>query len=116
MPSHGFALTSGPVMRSEFSKSTKLARFEHANGHCETCHQKIVGVAEYDHAVPCAAGGTNEFDNCRVQCRRCHRVKTSKVDVPQIAKSKRIVERRAGLRPKRGFKGWRKFNGEVVWK
>ena len=105
------------MTRFEFSKTTKLARFQHANGCCETCGQRIVGVAEYDHAVPCAIGGANDFENCRLLCKRCHRVKTSKTDVPQIAKTTRIVRKRAGAMPKRrGFKGWRRFNGELVWK
>jgi 5-methylcytosine-specific restriction endonuclease McrA len=105
------------MTRAEFSKSTKLARFEHAQGCCETCGQKIIGTPEYDHAVPCAVGGSNEFKNCRVMCKRCHRVKTSTLDVPQIARSTRIAEKRAGVRSKRqGFRGWRRFNGDVVWK
>lgn len=87
--------------RSEFSKSTKLARFKHTDGHCETCGNKVIGIPEYDHAVPCAVGGTNDFENCRVTCKRCHRVKTSKIDVPQIAKSQRVYEKRAGLRKTR---------------
>lgn len=85
-------------MRAEFTDKTKLARFKHANGHCEVCTQKILGTAEYDHAVPAAIGGGNDFENCRCLCSKCHAVKTRKTDVPQIAKSKRIYEKRAGLR------------------
>lgn len=91
------------MTRAEFTKATKLARFDHAKGHCETCGQRIVGVAEYDHAVPCAVGGDNSFENCRVMCKRCHRLKTSTIDVPQISKSVRIYEKRAGVRTKRPF-------------
>lgn len=91
--------------RAEFSKATCIARFKHAKGCCETCGNEIVGGAEYDHAVPCAVGGTNDFDNCRCLCVRCHRIKTSKVDVPQIAKSVRIFEKRAGVRKTRPMPG-----------
>jgi 5-methylcytosine-specific restriction endonuclease McrA len=104
------------MTRSEFSKSTKLAAWERCGGYCEDCGGKIF-TAEYDHIVPCAIGGTNDLDNCRVLCRRCHRAKTSAVDVPQIAKSRRINEKRAGVRRRRtGFRGWRKFNGDLVWR
>lgn len=89
------------MSRSEFTDKTKKAAFGRSGGHCETCGSKIVGVAEYDHAVPCAVGGTNDLSNCRVLCRKCHRVKTSERDVPQIAKSTRIYEKRAGLRRSR---------------
>jgi len=102
-------------MRQEFTKKTKLARFKHADGCCEKCGDKILTRAEYDHAVPAAVGGGNDFDNCRCLCQICHAEKTSKRDVPQIAKTVRIVEKRAGVRksksrPMAGTKasGWRK--------
>jgi 5-methylcytosine-specific restriction endonuclease McrA len=92
------------VTRSEFSKSTKLAAFARSGGRCETCGYKIVREAEHDHIVPAAIGGSNDLENCRVLCKKCHSVKTSKVDVPQIAKSVRIYEKRAGVRkPRRPF-------------
>lgn len=92
------------MSRSEFSKSTKLARFEHAGGRCEECLQRIIGTAEYDHAVPDAIGGKNDFENCRCLCKKCHRLKTSETDIPRISKAKRVYEKRAGVRQKsRGF-------------
>lgn len=94
-------------MRAEFTKATKLARFEHAKGCCETCGNKIITTAEYDHFVPAAIGGANEFDNCRVLCVKCHRLKTSTIDVPQISKSVRIAEKRAGVRKTRPMPGSR---------
>jgi 5-methylcytosine-specific restriction endonuclease McrA len=85
--------------RAEFSKATKLEAFQRANGFCECgCGQKLMTRAEYDHIVPAALGGTNSLDNCMVLDRRCHRLKTSKTDVPQIAKSQRIYEKHAGIR------------------
>ena len=102
----GSAVRLGNQMskRTEFPKSVKLKRFEYAKGRCETCTQKIVGTAQYDHVVPDAVGGAADFDNCRVQCVRCHRVKTSTKDVPEISRSTRIYEKRAGVRKtSRGF-------------
>lgn len=89
--------------RAEFSKAVKLRRFEHANGCCETCGQRITTVAEYDHATPAAIGGDNTFANCRCVCKRCHRIKTSEKDVPEISRSRRIYEKRAGVRKRGGF-------------
>ena len=101
--------------RREFPKSIKLKRFDYAQGRCEECFQRIVGTAQYDHAVPDALGGSNDFENCRCMCVRCHRMKTDKTDVPRIAKAVRIVEKRAGLRKSgRGFQkpppGYDSFN------
>lgn len=84
-------------MRAEFSKKTKLARFEFAKGHCEECGCKIVGSAEYDHDKEDYIGGDNSFENCRVLCGKCHKRKTRK-NRPQIDKTRRIIEKRAGLR------------------
>lgn len=103
--------------RQEFSKATKLAAFERANGHCEVCLSKIITRAEYDHRIPCALGGDNSLENCVCSCPKCHRTKTSERDVPAISKAVRLNEKRAGARVKRGgfSKSWRrKMNGEVV--
>jgi 5-methylcytosine-specific restriction endonuclease McrA len=86
------------MARAEFSKATKLARFEHAKGRCEECLQRIIGSAHYDHSLPDALGGENDFANCRCLCVRCHRAKTSDEDVPRISKAKRVYEKRAGVR------------------
>ena len=91
-------------MRQEFSKSTKLARFDLAKGHCETCGQKILTGAEYDHAVEDYVGGANTLANCRCVCKRCHGQKTQD-NRPAIDRTRRIYEKRAGVRDKRrGFK------------
>lgn len=89
-------------MRAEFSKKTKLARFEYANGHCEECGLKILGSAEYDHDKEDFIGGDNSFDNCRCLCKKCHGRKTKK-NRPQIDKTRRIYEKRAGVRTSRPF-------------
>jgi 5-methylcytosine-specific restriction enzyme A len=107
-------------MRREFSRTTKLAAWDRCKGFCESCHQKIIGVAEYDHATPCALEGEPTLDNCVVLCARCHRIKTSRLDVPAIAKGKRIEKKRAGIKSGRPWacsrKGkWKKrLDGTVV--
>jgi len=96
------------MSRAEFSKATKQAALERCGGHCEGgMHAKPFRIrkAEYDHfPVPAAIGGSNDLSNCRVLDKTCHRVITSEKDVPAIAKSNRIYEKRMGLRaPKRPF-------------
>ena len=53
------------------------------------------------------------LDNCQVLCRACHNAKTKR-DIKAISKSKRIIKKRTQPR-KPKFKGWRKFNGDVVY-
>lgn len=104
--------------RAEFSKAVRAAAFLRSGGRCECgCRLKIVGTPEYDHIVPAAIGGTADLDNCRVLDPKCHRRKTSTKDVPEISRSVRLAEKRMGVRSKgRGFRGSRKFNGEVTFK
>lgn len=101
--------------RREFPAKVKLAAWERSRGQCERCTARIYGDPQYDHIVPDAVGGANDLDNCQVLCRACHGVKTSKTDVPEIAKTKRVQKKRAGIktpksRPLPGTKasGWRK--------
>jgi len=103
-------------MRREFSKQVKALAFRRANGFCESCTRKLFsGDIHYDHANPDALGGEPTLENCTVLCRSCHKVKTSKQDIPAIAKSNRIRRRHIGIKKPPSFKGWRKMNGQVVW-
>jgi 5-methylcytosine-specific restriction endonuclease McrA len=89
------------MRRHEFPAKVKLAAFERAGGKCEKCHARIVS-AEYDHVIPAMLGGDATLDNCECLCAKCHRLKTSRQDVPRIAKAKRQERMHKGIdRPKR---------------
>lgn len=105
-------------MRQEFSKKTKMAAWQRCKGHCEECGKKIRpgDGPEYDHDREAFFEGSNDLENCRVLCTPCHSVKTSD-RAPVIAKSRRHIVRAAKAKtPRQGFRGWRKFNGDVVYK
>lgn len=108
--------------RQEFSDKVKLAAWQRSKGNCE-CPEcrgvlKVVGTAEYDHyPIPASLGGPGTLENCRVMSKKCHRRITAEKDIPELAKSDRIFEKRIGIRKsKRPMRGWRKFDGTVVWK
>jgi 5-methylcytosine-specific restriction enzyme A len=104
-------------MRAEFSRATKLLAWRRARGHCEHCGALLAGkVPHYDHINPAAFDGGNNLSNCQVLCVNCHDGKTSKQDVPAIAKSNRIRSRHAGIRKERTIRAWRKFDGAPVFK
>lgn len=77
-----------------------------------------------DHNHPLAAGGGHTFDNCRLTHLKCNMHKARKRDMKLAAKVKRQAglsgqqaRRRAGKTAKiqsPGFRGWRRFNGEIV--
>jgi hypothetical protein len=53
--------------------------------------QQIVGLFEFDHGIHRAIKGTNHPTNLTPRIYAEHRHKTAKIDVPQIAKTKRIA-------------------------
>jgi 5-methylcytosine-specific restriction protein A len=107
-------------MRREFSTSVRLAALERSGGNCERCTSPFSGGnrPQYDHATPDAVGGEPTLANCMVLCRSCHSRKTSEKDVPEIAKTKRIRAKHANAAGKlrSGFRGWRKFDGSIVYR
>jgi 5-methylcytosine-specific restriction protein A len=97
--------------RAEFSKATKQAVLKRSKGRCEAkgayygfprgvrCNANLAYGVEYDHfPIRAVDGGTDDPANCAAVCIKCHRWKTTKVDLPQIAKSKRLHNRRWNLR------------------
>lgn len=102
-------------MRQEFPKRVRVAAFERCGGQCENCRGRILRRLQYDHIVPDAVGGLPTLANCAVLCEPCHTKKTATVDAPAIAKTTRILAKRAGAdrptsRPLPGTKasGWKK--------
>lgn len=107
------------MARDEFPKSVKLQAWERCNGRCECgCGWKILGTPHFDHyPVPAAIGGPGTLENCRVLDPKHHKTITDTKDIPAIAKTHRVRDKRLGLRSsKQGFRGWRKFDGSLVWK
>jgi 5-methylcytosine-specific restriction endonuclease McrA len=101
--------------RKNFHPKTMIQAWDRADGRCEVCTAKLFpGNIEYDHRIPCALGGDDSLNNCVVTCRACHAHKTYKLDIPTIAKTKRIRKRAAGIRKPRTIRRWRKFSGEIV--
>lgn len=101
--------------RTEFTGKIKITAWLRSDGRCENCTAKLfTGNAHYDHRVPDAMGGEATLANCQVLCRACHSVKTTKGDVPAIAKAKRRERRNAGIRKPRTITRWRRFSGEAV--
>ena len=108
------------MARAEFTKSTKRDAFLRANGDCEICGMKLkVNEAEYHHRIEAYLGGPATLENCVVLCRSCHALAT-KARHPEIDKTRRLSDRRMGIRRKstmpgsRGTKYKRLMNGETV--
>lgn len=72
-----------------------------------------------EHGIAIENGGTNHHSNLDITCTWCKPVKDAE-DHAKAAKSRHVatahVVPRKRRDKRRGFKGWRKFNGEIVWK
>lgn len=101
-------------MRREFSTKVKLSAWKRSGGRCEPgrvahmsevgCGRKLfIGDINYDHVDPDGLTGEPTLENCAVLCRSCHSIKTTKVDVPNIARAKRRERGAAGIRKRSTF-------------
>lgn len=97
-------------MRLEFTKSTKRDALQRSKGRCEAtgrvygfkprqrCNASLAYGVEFDHyPIRAADGGDNSLENCSAVCIRCHRWKTSKIDIPMVAKGKRVSDKFRGI-------------------
>lgn len=97
--------------------------FMRHDGVCHLCNMKVVPGQDWDvsHEQPLEAGGRDDASNWLVAHRKCHRAHTSSVDMPLIAKVKRVRYRHLGIEKKKSsFPGgknskWKKrMDGTVV--
>lgn len=110
-------------MRREFPQKVKAQAFLRADGACEgkNCGARLtVGRVHYDHDLPDNLGGEPTLDNCKVLCLECHKAKTKTLDMPRIAKGRRIRKREMGIKKRSSFACSRqsrfkkKLDGSVV--
>lgn len=90
---------------------------------CHLCSLKVVPGEDWDvsHDIPLEAGGKDDETNWFVAHRKCHRVHTSTVDMPLIAKVKRVHQRHIGAKQSRSplpggrnSKWKKKMDGTVI--
>ncbi len=98
------------MSRKEFSSATRKAALKRSGLRCEAagvwyglpegqrCTANLGEGVEYDHLILDANSKDNSLDNCRAVCPKCHRFKTSKIDVPTAAKT--IRQQFMGLKTK----------------
>lgn len=115
------------MSRLEFTKRTMRDAYERSEGLCEgiksdgeRCCFPVDRRKHFDHIIPAALGGDNSLTNCAVLCVPCHDAKTRKIDVPMIAKAKRVADKHRGIRKRSSFacsrsSRWKKkIDGSVV--
>ena len=110
------------IPRAEFDVPTQKAAWRRCKGNCEAewCGLPIEPERpHYHHIIEAMLKPDNSLENCQVLHVRCHKIITSGRAKP-LAKVRRIVNKRAGIKPKsRPMAGTRasglkkKINGQV---
>lgn len=84
------------MARKEFSRKTRQAIIQRANGRCEVCKAVLkTGEGEVDHILADALGGEPTIANGRLLCNVCHKTKTA-TDISMIRKADRQRDKRTG--------------------
>lgn len=88
--------------RRPMTAKRRLAIFGAAEGICHLCDLPIDKHKpwEVSHVIPLEMGGEDDDDNTRPAHYACHREHTAKVDIPLIAKAKRVAAKHCGARPR----------------
>lgn len=108
----------GKTPGSTIPPRVKLRIVESQDGYCAgPCHRTFDAKLkpEFDHRPALINGGENRESMIVAVCRECHSMRT-KLDVMAKSLTARIRKKSLGLRPATKFRGWRKFNGDIVWR
>lgn len=89
------------MARMEFGSKTRKQALKRSGLRCEAvggwyglpagerCTNDLAYGVEYDHIILDANSKDNSLENCAAVCPKCHRWKTSNIDVPTAAKTVR---------------------------
>ena len=111
------------MKRVKITAKRRADIFLSRGGTCHLCNMKVVPGEDWDvsHDIPLEAGGKDDESNWFVAHRKCHRVHTSTVDMPLIAKVKRVHQRHIGAKQSksplpggRNSKWKKRLDGSVV--
>lgn len=109
--------------RPTITKAQKIAIWNRENGLCWFCLKPVPPLGPdviYDHKTPRALNGSDDPAGIfPIHSSPCNERKThgKTGDIARVAKAKRQAKLTAPkVRKPGGFRGWRKMNGEIVWR
>jgi hypothetical protein len=112
-----------PIKRIRLSTTARFELLQREKYRCHLCRGLIyVGQAwDVSHEIPLELNGADDYFNRRAAHRKCHRGHTAAVDLPAIARAKRVQANHHGARVSRfAMRGGRndalkrKMDGTVV--
>lgn len=111
------------MIRKRLTSQQRFALLQRESFRCHICKCQIDPTQGWDvsHEIPLELNGADDEANRRPAHRKCHQIHTATVDIPAIAKAKRVQAKhyagRSSARPMRGGRHdtlKRKMNGTVV--
>lgn len=109
--------------RKRFTTAQRFDLLKRENHTCHLCKGTITPGQAWDisHEIPLELLGRDDESNRRCAHRKCHRIHTATVDIPAIARAKRIEAKHyagtSSVRPMRGGRHdflKRKMDGTIV--
>jgi len=107
--------------RQTLSPQKRAKLFLERHGKCHRC-TRILRPSDtwiVEHVIALENGGSNDWENLDITCSWCKPEKDA-ADHGKAAKSRRVATKHVLPKSQRsgrsGFRGWRKFNGDPVWK
>jgi hypothetical protein len=100
------------MARREFTKKTQRLALDRSGLRCEgvgamyglapgtRCNADISKSKEFDHIILDANSKDNSLENCAAVCIPCHKIKTTKHDIPMAAKTVRMQDKARGIKLK----------------
>lgn len=110
-----------PTPRKTLSDQDRARLFVERGGYCWRCTRRLrAGDIWYvEHLLALENGGTNDWTNLDITCEHCFPGKNAE-DHAKAAKSRHVrtyhVVPSSERDKRRGFKGWRRMNGEIRWR
>jgi 5-methylcytosine-specific restriction protein A len=90
------------MKRRRISAKERLDILTRNNSRCHLCLGEIHPEREaweVSHDIPLELGGDDFGENLKPAHKKCHRVQTSEIDIPAIAKMRRVRAKYLGAKP-----------------
>lgn len=107
----------GKTDDSKVPGHVRLRIFRTHDGICHISRRRIRGGEPWDldHIVALCNGGEHRESNLAPAVKDKHREKSA-ADVRERAETDGMSKAFLGIKSGPGFRGWRKMNGDIVWK